>query len=35
MNRDDVCDEARLTKSERAQLWKREFLNDYIFYSEP
>lgn len=32
---DDVCDEARLTKSERAQLWKREFLNDYIFYSEP
>lgn len=31
-NWDDVCDEARLTRTERAQLWKREFLNEYAFY---
>jgi serine/threonine-protein kinase HipA len=30
----DVCDEAQLTTSERDQLWKREFLNDYIFFNE-
>ncbi|WP_218029342.1 type II toxin-antitoxin system HipA family toxin [Nocardioides szechwanensis] len=31
---DDVCDEARLTRAERDQLWKREFLNDYAFYDD-
>jgi serine/threonine-protein kinase HipA len=31
---DDVCDEAGLTKGERDQLWRREFMNDYIFWSE-
>lgn len=31
---DDVCDQARLTKSERDQLWKREFLNDYVFFDQ-
>lgn len=29
---DEVCDEARLSTMERAQLWKREFLNDHAFY---
>lgn len=29
---DDVCDEAQLSKAERDQLWRREFLNDYAFY---
>lgn len=33
-NWDEVCDEARLTRIERDQLWKREFLNDYIFFTE-
>lgn len=31
---DDVCDEARLTKAERARLFGREFLNAYIFQDE-
>jgi serine/threonine-protein kinase HipA len=31
----DVCDQARLTTIERASLWQREFLNPYIFYSQP
>ncbi len=29
---DEVCDQALLTRAERAQLWKRELLNDYAFY---
>jgi serine/threonine-protein kinase HipA len=32
---EDVCDEARLTKAQRDQLWRREFLNDYAFYDQP
>jgi len=32
---DEVCDEARLTRAERVQLWKREFLNDYAFFDQP
>ena len=32
---DDVCDEARLTATERSTLWGREFLNPYIFYEHP
>jgi serine/threonine-protein kinase HipA len=31
---DEVCDEALLTQTERAQLRGREFLNDYIFYDQ-
>jgi serine/threonine-protein kinase HipA len=31
---DDACDEALLTRAERAILWHREFLNPYIFYDE-
>ena len=31
----EVCDEARLTATERDQLWKREFLNDYAFFDRP
>ncbi len=29
---DEMCDQALLTRAERAQLWKREFLNEYAFY---
>lgn len=32
---DEVCDLARLTAAERAQLMGREILNDYIFYDQP
>lgn len=32
---DDVCDQALLTRTERASLWEREFLNPYIFYDTP
>lgn len=28
---DEVCDQARLTKAERGQLWQRELLNPYAF----
>jgi serine/threonine-protein kinase HipA len=31
---DDACDEARLTRSERSQLLRREFLNPYADYDE-
>lgn len=31
-NWDEVCDQALLTRAERDQLWRREFLNDYAFY---
>lgn len=27
----DVCDEAKLSKTDRAQLWRRQFLNEYAF----
>lgn len=32
---DDVCDEATLTRDERAQLWGREINNPYIRYAQP
>lgn len=28
---DEVCDEARLSRTDRAFLWRRQFLNDYAF----
>ncbi len=31
----EVCDEARLSRGERAQLWGREILNPYVFYDRP
>lgn len=32
---DEVCDEATLTEAERSTLWRREILNDYIFFDMP
>lgn len=34
-NWDQACDAARLTRTERATLMHREFLNPYIFYAQP
>lgn len=31
----DVCDQATLTTAERAVLYSREILNDYIFWDRP
>lgn len=31
----EVCDQVRLTNAERDTLWKREFLNPYVFYEQP
>lgn len=31
----EVCDQVRLTNTERGTLWKREFLNPYAFYEQP